>query len=164
MSINVQDNGDDTATLTFGAVSGTAPAPGIYATSTDLATWTGTTAPANADQLLRSASLLVREATACDFYPVDDNGMPTAAATAQAMNDAACCHAALWAALGVNPLAGAAQARIQASKSIGSASISYADAAAAAEAAAESLRALCPEARRILRIASLGSTAAWIIG
>lgn len=136
----------------------------IYATSADLATWTGAAAPANAAQLLRSASLLVREATACDFYATDTTGLPTDTAVLAAFNDATCAHAALWAALKVDPLAGAAQVRIQASKGIGTARISYADAQAAADAAADSLRNLCPEARRILRDAQLGSTAAWRIG
>lgn len=136
----------------------------VYAASGDLATWTGTTAPANATQLLRSASLLVREATACDYYATDTTGLPTDTATLQAFNDATCAHAAFWAANGIDPTAGGAKPRVQSSKGIGTAHIAYADAQQAADAAADSLATLIPESRRILREAGLGSTAAWIVG
>lgn len=135
-----------------------------YAASTDLAAWTGTAAPANATQLLRSASLLVRDATACDYYAADPTGLPTDATILQAFKDATCAHAALWAAAGIDPAAGEAKARVLSSKGIGTARLTYADAQAAADAAAASLRELCPEGRRILRDAGLASTSAWLVG
>lgn len=136
----------------------------VYATSGDLANWTGTTVPSNATVLLRSASILVRRATACDYYPTDATGLPTDTAQAQAFNDATCSQAAFWSVNGIDPLRGSAQPRVPVSKGIGTARIQYADAQMAAEAAAASLQELVPEAATILREAGLGSTAAWIVG
>lgn len=135
----------------------------IYATSSDLATWTGTTAPANATQLLRSASLLVRDATAAAYYTVDTAGLPTDAVLLQAFKDATCAQAAAWAALGIDPsIGGVLTNSVKTSKGIGSASIGYGDSTAATVARANALAGLVPEARRILNAAGLVLTAPWI--
>jgi hypothetical protein len=141
----------------------------VYATSGDLAAWTGTTAPANATSLLRSASLLVRDATASAFYAADTTGLPTDTATLQAFNDATCAQAAYWAANGIDPAAGALPtAGVLRGKKIGSASLDY-DTAAAVNPAVlaarmDSVENLVPEAARILRAAGVNTYGPWIVG
>jgi hypothetical protein len=134
----------------------------IYATSTDLATWTGTTAPANAAQLLRSASLLVREATMAACYDVDDTGLPSDATLLQAFNDATCAQAAFWAANGIDPGKGVAGIKLATSKSIGSANVGYANGTIAIQAAADSITSLVPDAARVLADIGLITNAPWI--
>lgn len=137
----------------------------IYASSTDLAAWTGTAAPANAAGLLRSASLAVREGTELCFYATDTTGMPTDATVLQAFNDATCAQAAWLAAVDVDPnRGGVLEEGVESSAGIASARITYADAPAAAEAKQRALTGLCPDAQRILRNAGLYATAPWIVG
>lgn len=139
----------------------------VYAKSTDYAAWTGTTAPSNITQVLRSASLAVREATELSFYATDTTGMPTDPGILQAFNDATCCQAAALIALGVDTNAGGAVvASVKESKSIGSARITYAaqDAKNAAEAKQQALTGLVPEAIRILRDAGALKLSPWVVG
>lgn len=70
----------------------------VYATAGDLATWLSTAAPADADVLLRSAS--IRVAKACMRNPYTDS--PDDAAVAP-LRDATCAQAASWIALGIDP-------------------------------------------------------------
>lgn len=96
----------------------------VYATPADLQTWTGTAPPANAEQLLRSASLLVRRDTKTALYSTDDTGLPTDSDLAQALKDATTAQAAAWAAANVDPTAGPATVTgTPKSSSIGSGSI-----------------------------------------
>ena len=138
----------------------------VYANTTDYGTWTGSASPANVTQLLRSASILVRDATQADFYDIDPNtNLPTDATILQAFKDATCAHAAAWATMGVDPLTGGvSQPSVASSKGIGTARVAYADAQMAAEAKAASLEFLVPEAQRILRDAGLMSTKIWLVG
>lgn len=139
----------------------------VYATSSDLQTWTGTTPPANADQLLRTASMLVRKATMTAYYAVDGDGMPTDPAKRQAFEDATCCHAAAMAAAGIDPLAGGVVTKTTAAvvaKRIGTAHIEYAGAATAAAARAQLAVELAPDAYRILQQAQVIPAAPWTIG
>lgn len=131
----------------------------VYADSDALAAWTGADAPANATQLLRSASLLVTDATARDVYDVDDQGVPTDAEKAQAMSDAACAQAALWAVNGIDPSAGVAGtgARVVQSSELGSGKVAY-DSTVQAQARATAVDELFSEAVSILRQAGLAST------
>ena len=150
----------------------------IYATPSDLAAWTGTAVPANATQLLRSASLLVQEATSNAYYdtPPDTSGgqssgsynyyrpdaLPSDPAVLAVLNAATCIQAAAWAALGIDPtLAGVVQPTVVSQKHIGTASIVYADAAAASAAKALAATQLVPEAMRVLLQAHLVSTLVW---
>lgn len=121
----------------------------IYATSDDLAAWTGAAAPSNAAALLRSASLLVREASATALYDVDGDGYPTDTDVAQVMQDATCAHAAALDAAGVDPAAAGTDAGV-ASTSLGGASITYAGASDAAVSRLSLTYRLAPEAARIL--------------
>jgi hypothetical protein len=137
----------------------------IYATPSDLVTWTGTAAPSNATSLLRSASLLVAEATVNTYYDVDTTGMPTDATIVTAFRDATCCQAAAWAALGINPAAaGVLQPGVASSKKIGTAQIDYSDSAAAADARSAAADSLVPDAYRILFLAGAVSTQVWSWG
>ena len=141
----------------------------VYAVPDDLAAWTGSAAPANATPLLRSASLLVRDATASAFYAADTTGLPTDPTTLQAFKDATCAQAAFWAANGIDPAAGALPtAGVLRGKKLGSASLDYDTAAAASQAVLQarmdSVEALVPEAVRILRGAGVNTYGPWIVG
>ena len=124
----------------------------VYAEPSDLVAWTGQEAPANAEVLLRSASILVRQVTRSAVYATDADGLPTDAATAGAMLSATCAHAAALAGAGVDPLAAGTDAGV-ASTSIGSASISFEASGLSARAALRTQ--LCPEAQAILDAAGL---------
>lgn len=141
----------------------------IYATSTDLSTWTSATAPANATQLLRRASGLVRKATATAFYATDPTGLPTDPDTLQAFKDATCAQAAMWTAAGIDPAGGgvAVIAPLKA-KRIGSAGLDY-DTSASSSVTAYTARGaaavtLCEEAVDILQAAGINLINPWIAG
>lgn len=132
----------------------------VYATPSDLDGWlTSDGVPENAQRLIRSASLLVADATRAARYDVDTTtGLPYALTYVEALRDATCAQVAAWDALGIDPAKGAAGVpAVEASKSIGGASISYA-VGAQVEAAATSATALCEEALRILAGAGLLSS------
>lgn len=142
----------------------------VHATEAQLATWTGTAAPANAAVLLRSASLLVDRALIGAIYTTDTAGKATDATVLGALADATCAQAATWATLGIDPTAGAAGATAGqvVSKSIGSATITY-DRPSTARSAAGSARAdaavtLTDEAVQILANAGLLTTRVWTYG
>jgi hypothetical protein len=140
--------------------------PDLLAQPTDLAAWTGVAAPANAMPLLRSASSLVLEASGSSYYAVDvATGLATDPVVAKALNDATCIQAAAWAALGIDPLlGGVVVASVASSKSIGTAHLAYADAGKAADAKANALTTLVPEAMRKLRDNNLMDSNVWMYG
>lgn len=70
-----------------------------YATATELATYTGTAAPANADVLLQKASRLVDVLLRGVVYDIDADGLPTDTDVADALQTATCAQAALLATL-----------------------------------------------------------------
>ncbi len=132
-----------------------------YATSTDLATYIGGSAPTNADVLLRHASGLVTDAISRAIYTVDSDGIPTDTGYAQACQEATCLQAAAWDANGVNPLAGRSGVQqAVASKSGAGVSVAYASYAADAQARSDlaSGDVLLPGALRILKAAGLLTT------
>ncbi len=137
----------------------------VYASPTDLAAWTGTAAPSNAINLLRTASLAVREATELCYYPVDVNNLPSDATQKQAFNDATCCQAAALIALSVDPLAGGViQEGVESQSRMGTAGFTFADAQYAADAKQQALNGLVTDAQRILRDAGIAPTVPWIVG
>lgn len=140
----------------------------IYAAASDYLTWTGAaTAPANITQILRTASLAVREATEMFYYTVDTNNLPVDTDIKQAFNDAACCQAAALVALEYDPTTGGTvTATVEQGTSIGTAHITYAaaDTLAAVEAKRRAITGLVPEAQRILRNAGVYKTGPWIAG
>ena len=127
--------------------------PETLATPTDLAEWTSTTAPANAVVLLRSATMLVLDATEGAWYDTDPaTGLATDTQVLNAMRDATCIQAAAWAAINYNPLTGGiVTASVKRSKKIGSASIELAGTDAAAQSQAAAVRSLVPDALRKLQ-------------
>lgn len=141
----------------------------VYATPADLSAWTGATAPANATQLLRRASGLVRKATATAFYATDSNGLPTDATTLQAFKDATTAQANFWAVNNIDPAAGGlTQTGVLSSKRIGSASLTY-DVAGAGSVTAYQDRVaatseLCEEAVDILQASGLNLINPWVAG
>jgi len=140
----------------------------IYATSAELTTW-GVTPPTNVTALLRSASVLVHRATMTAVYDVDVvTSLPTDADKVAALSDATCSQVGTWIALAIDPAKGAAGVKVVTSKSIGSASVSYANAQASSDAAvsalADAATSLCQEALLILAQAGLLSSSSWELG
>lgn len=128
----------------------------VYADSGDLATWTDSVAPTDATALLRTASLLVGQATVSAQYDVDDDGNATDADVIDALRDATCAHAAALSANGITPAAGPAGVTGPVSASgIGSGSVTFAAPANAAGLAQGLLTELAPEAAMILYQAGL---------
>lgn len=132
----------------------------VYATTEDLANWTGEEAPANATPLLRSASILVRGATRAALYDTDAAGKPSDTEVLQAFSDATCSQAAAWGAAGIDPTeqgVGLAAPAVV-SKSMGGRSVQYADLSGSVtiqQARAQAATQLCAEALAILAGAGL---------
>lgn len=76
--------------------------PRIYATADDLATYTGSSAPADADALLAKASRMLDGAVfrLCWYLTDPDTGLPTDPTVTAALRDATCAQAAWWGELG----------------------------------------------------------------
>lgn len=128
----------------------------VYATSGELATWTNSVAPTDAAALLRTASILVSQATLSAVYAVDDDGNATDQDVIDALRDATCAHAAALSANGIAPAAGPAGVTGPVSASgIGSGSVTFAAPANAAGLAQSLLTELAPEAAMILFQAGL---------
>lgn len=74
----------------------------IYATAADLATYTGTAAPDNADALLAKASRMLDSAVfrLCWYVADQTTGMPTDSLVIDACRDATCAQVGWWLALG----------------------------------------------------------------
>lgn len=133
--------------------------PLIYATAVDLADWTKTPAPDNADTLLREASILVADACLADIYDTTPDRMPTDQSLRDAMRDATCVQAAFWAEHGIDPAKGrAGMDEIVVSSSIDGASETT-NAGELEAAKASSMDGLLPTALRLLRFAGLASNA-----
>lgn len=70
------------------------PAP--YATATELASWTGEAAPANADWLLARASELIDSILTAPFEVDEATELPTDTDKAEALRDATCAQVHFW--------------------------------------------------------------------
>lgn len=132
----------------------------VHATPADLAAAPWSVTPVNAAALLRAAARMVDAALLTAVYPVDADGRATGTGVLEVLRDATCAQAATWAALGIDPAAGAATdagPAVVASKGIGSASISYERTGAqiAAQARAQAATSLAPEAWHILASSEL---------
>lgn len=138
--------------------------PLVYATPDDLTAWTGQPAPDNAVQLLRAASMLVRGATRTAVYQTTPAGLPRDADVAEAFRDATCAQAALWDTQGIDPDNPTAGPRVAQSKSIGSASVTYADAGQIIGSRTDAARTLGSAAVTILTDAGLITTRPWVTG
>lgn len=145
----------------------------IYATIDDLEAWTQDDVPDNAPLQLRSASILVRQATRCDYYNVDSAGKPSDPIVLQAFNDATCCQVASWIKAGIDPTGSVAAVigttgALVSSSGIGSGTVTYDSSAvtSAANVAAlqDAVQSINPEAAQILQDAGLCQTGPWIFG
>lgn len=131
----------------------------IFATEAQLSDWTGQPSPSNAVALLREASIRVRSTCQADVFDVLPNGLPADDDKRIAMQEATCSQAAVWAATGVDPTAGAGGlAKEVVSSGIDGASTTF-NTAATDAAKAESIDRLCLAAYTILRNAGLASSA-----
>lgn len=119
-----------------------------YADTTALDAWLGTTAPANAPSLLRSATIVV--AAACFRDPYTDTPTGT---DATVLADATCAQVAAWLANNVNPAAGGLDVRVVTEAKIGTGDVKYDSLPAAA--VQEAATKLAPEAEAILLVAGL---------
>jgi hypothetical protein len=73
----------------------------VYATPADMATYTGTTAPADAEALLAKASrFLGSNVFKLCWFRADADGLPTDPTVSAAFRDAVCAQAAWWDELG----------------------------------------------------------------
>ena len=107
----------------------------------------------DAEDLLLLASALVSEATVTARYKVDSAGLPVAAELRNLFKAATIAQATYWHRLDIDPTEGAAGVtakRLAASKSIGSASITYESGEAATQARLDALSTLAPAALAIL--------------
>jgi hypothetical protein len=106
----------------------------VYATPEDLAAWLGAPAPANAESLIRKASGLVSNAVRGAVYTTTSEGLPTLPAHVTALQEATLSQVEAWIDAGISspgPAAAATRPQRVASKSLGGASVSYAQDAAA---------------------------------
>jgi len=69
-----------------------------YATSTELSTFTGASAPVDATRLLLRASSLIDDYIRTAVYPVDVDNFPTATDDIAALRDATCAQVEFWVA------------------------------------------------------------------
>lgn len=130
-----------------------------YATTGDLVVepWNIAPVPANAGRLLRAAARLIRAATITAIYNTDADGAPTHPDVVTAFRDASCAQVVAWLAADVDPTAPvtAKPARVAASKSLGSGSVTYADADQLLTERAQLHTTLTREAHAILLDAGL---------
>jgi hypothetical protein len=134
----------------------------VYATSTDLAAYTGSSAPANADALLAKASRFLDSAVfrLC-WFVADANGLPTDTVVIAAFRDAVCAQAAWWGALGDSVGAiGAGYGSVE----IGSVKLqrSGKDGVVAADGSDSPARQIAPEVWDVLRSPDLTLDHLWI--
>lgn len=138
----------------------------IYATTADLTAWMQPTSiPTNATQLLRTASMAVREATESAFYAADTTGMPTDPVILQAFKDATCAQAAALATQDINPLAGGALLDgVESSVGLLSGRITYAGTDQVLSGKKQVIGGLVREAYLILRQAGIILNTPWVVG
>lgn len=132
----------------------------LYATTEDLVSHLGTDTPDNSVPYLRRASQLVRAATVSAYYDVDEDGLPTDAATLAAFKEATLEQVSFWVYNKLDPRAGKAgdQGRV-ASKSMGGRSVSYESNPDATTARANAFSQLCEDAYLVLFNAGMTSNA-----
>jgi hypothetical protein len=140
--------------------------PTMLAQPSDLATYTGQPAPANATNLLRSATALVLRETRMAYYTVDPlTGLATDVQISNSLFTATCIQAAAWAQIGYDPLTGGVlTTSVVSSTKIDTASETFADAAEAAQARADAITGLVPEAERVLEYQNLLIPQVWAFG
>lgn len=116
--------------------------------------------------LIRSATRLILRETRQAYYTVDPTtGLATDAQIQGALHDATVVQVVAWYQLGYDPtFGGVITPAVKSSKRIGSAAITYADAAVAAQARADALGGLVSEAEQILELQNLLIPNPWTFG
>lgn len=138
--------GVETQRLAVAPAPGSAPAGArMYATSAQLAAHLGAAPPPGSRRLLRRASVEVDQLLRTAVYDVDDTGLPTDPAVAQALADAVCAQVEWWGEVG--DAAGSGAVAALAGSQIGSVRLG-------AGASTTSL-AIAPGAHRALQLAGL---------
>lgn len=140
--------------------------PTAFCTPADVAAYTGTAAPTNVNALIRSATRLVLRETRQAYYTVDPTtGLATDTQTAAALHDATVIQVVVWAQIGYDPLTGGVQTpSVESSTKMLSSSITYSDAALSAQARADALKHLVPEAEQLLELQNLLIPNPWTFG
>lgn len=138
----------------------------VYATVDDLAQYMDADLPANGKAYLRVASNRVREYTETSWYATDPaTGLPTDQGYIDAFNEATCAHAAAMITLGIDPFAGGAEsAGVEESVGLGTAKVTYADAADVVALRRHVLYYLAPEAVRVIANARIAVNVPWVLG
>lgn len=116
--------------------------------------------------LIRSATRLVFRETRQAYYTVDPTtGLATDTQIQGALHDATVVQVVAWYQLGYDPtFGGVITPTVTTSTKIGTASETFADAAAAAAARASALNELVPEARYLLELQNLLIPNPWTFG
>ncbi|MGN8049552.1 hypothetical protein ACTJKO_07645 [Curtobacterium sp. 22159] len=125
-----------------------------------------TVAPTDPDGYLIGATPLVLDATSGAYYDADPTtGLATDPVIATALADATCMQALAWVRLRIDPTTGGVvTSGVSTAKGIGSARVSYGDAAEAAAARAAATSGLVPAAVARLRSVNLINTEPWTYG
>lgn len=140
--------------------------PVALCTSSDVAAYTGVAAPANVAALIRSATRLVLRETRQAYYTVDPaTGLATDTQIQGALHDATVIQVVAWSQIGYDPTTGGVLTpSVKSSKRIGTAAITYSDAALAATARAVAIGGLVPEAMQLLELQNLLIPNPWTFG
>lgn len=140
--------------------------PAALCASSDVASYLGTAAPTNVDALIRSATRLVQRETRQAYYSVDPTtGLATDTQIGNALRDATVIQVVVWAQIGYDPLTGGVQVpSVESSSKMLSSTITYADAALSAQARADALKKLVPEAEELLELQNLLIPNPWTFG
>lgn len=140
--------------------------PAVLCTAADVAAYTGVAAPTNAAELIRSATRLILRETRQAYYSVDPTtGLATDAQIQGALHDACVIQVVVWAQIGYDPLTGGVQQpAVESSTKMLASSITFADAALSAQARADALNHLVPEAESLLELQNLLIPNPWTFG
>lgn len=125
----------------------------VFADVADFETWSGVPAPDNVDRLLRSASIMVREAVKTARFDTTPAGLPSDPDIMEALRDATCAQAVVWDESGIVP------GRVDTTPALSSTGLDGSsmgfDTATAAQVKAQASTTLCAESATILDNAGL---------
>ena len=140
--------------------------PAALCTDAEVAAYMGTTAPANAAALIRSATRLILRETRQAYYTVDPvTGLATDTQILGALRDATIIQVVVWAQIGYDPLTGGVLTpSVESSTKMLSSTIVFADAAMSAQARADAMKHLVPEAEELLELQNLLIPNPWTFG
>lgn len=140
--------------------------PTALCTVADVNAYATVPATANIPNLIRSATRLILRETRQAYYTVDPTtGLATDTQIQGALHDATVIQVVAWAQIGYDPTTGGVLTpTVEQSTKIGTASVTYADAALSAAARAAAIGALVPEAEQLLELQNLLIPNPWTFG